>query len=137
MVQKTANEARQEFGIQRIFQGNNILEITDLGEAKVIYSSLSGIVLDANPQTFEDTSFVVGDSPVILDVNTALSRNATQITIINDGAGSFTVALSNDGASFGDEHTMNNGEVYSFENLSVDSIRITHVADSAYRVVVI
>lgn len=112
-------------------------DVTDLKELKTIHSSLAGVITDANPQTFEDTSFVVGDSPVTLDVNTALGRNATEASIINDGAGSFTVAISNDGSSFGDEHTVNNGEVYSFSNLSIDSIRITHVADSAYRVVVV
>jgi len=89
------------------------------------------------PETFEDTSFVSGDSPVTLDINTALGRNATEFTVINDGAGNFTVSISNDGAAFGDEHTMKNGETYSLDQISVDSIRITHVADSAYRVVVI
>ena len=89
------------------------------------------------PKIFEDTSFVLGDSPATLDVNAALGRNATEFTVINDGAGDFTVSISNDGVAFGDEHTMKNGETYSIENISVDSIRITHVADSAYRVVAI
>lgn len=89
------------------------------------------------PKIFEDTSFVSGDSPATLDINAALGRNATEFTVINDGAGDFTVSISNDGAAFGDEHTMKNGETYSIENISVDSIRITHVADSAYRVVAI
>lgn len=89
------------------------------------------------PQTFEDTSFVIGDSPVSLDANTALSANATEFEVINDGAGAFTVALSNDGDTFTDEHTVKNGETYGLSNISVDTIRITHVADSAYRVVVL
>jgi len=87
------------------------------------------------PETFIDTSFVSGDSPVTLDLNTALGRNATEFTVINDGAGDFTVALSEDGAVFGDEHTMKNGETYSLIEISVDSIRITHVNDSAFRVI--
>ena len=90
-----------------------------------------------SPQTFEDTSFVDGDSPATLDINAALGRNATEFTVINDGAGNFTVALSQDGTIFGDEHTMKNGETYSLEKVSVDKIRITHVADSAYRVIAI
>ena len=89
------------------------------------------------PKIFEDTSFVLEDSPATLDVNAALGRNATEFTVINDGAGDFTVSISNDGVAFGDEHTMKNGETYSIENISVDSIRITWVADSAYRVVAI
>jgi len=89
------------------------------------------------PETFIDTSFVVGDSPVTLDCNAALGRNATEFLVFNDGGGDFTVSISNDGAAFGDEHTVKNGETYGFLNISVDSIRITHVADSAYRVVVL
>ena len=94
-------------------------------------------VSDANPQTFEDTNFVDGDSPATLDCNTELGRNATEFSIINDGAGNFTVAISEDGSAFGDEYTMKSGEEWKQEDLSVDSIRITHVADSAYRVRVI
>lgn len=87
------------------------------------------------PLIFRDTSFVVGDSPVVLDVNNVYGVNGREFTIINDGAGEFTVSISNDGSVFGNEHTMKNGEVYEKENISLDSIRITHVADSAYRVV--
>lgn len=86
------------------------------------------------PEFFEDTSFVTGDSPVTLDFNAALGRNANCGYIINDGAGNFTVAFSNDGVVFGDEVTLKDGEILNFNNLSVDSIRITWVADSAYRV---
>ena len=89
------------------------------------------------PEYFEDTSFVVGDSPVTLDCNTALGQNATGGYIINDGAGNFTVAFSTDGAAFGDAITMKKNEVMNFENLSVDSLKITHIADSAYRVSVV
>ena len=37
--------------------------------------------------TFEDSSFVTGDSPVIHDVNAALGRNGHDGYIINDGDG--------------------------------------------------
>jgi len=92
-------------------------------------------VTDSNPVTFKDTSFLTGDSPAALDLNTPLLRNATEFTVINDGAGNFTVSLSEDGSVFGDEHTMKNGETYSLENQSVDTLRITYVTDSAYRVI--
>ena len=81
-----------------------------------------------------DTSFVTGDSPVTLDVNTALSRNAEMGYIVNDGAGNFTISLSENGTDYGSEIIMENGETLSLEGLDVDSIRITWVADSAYRV---
>lgn len=94
-------------------------------------------VSDNTPKTFEDTSFVSGDSPVSLDCNSALGRNATEFSVQNDGAGNFIVSISTDGAVFGDEKTMKSGEVYAIDVLSIDTIRITHVADSAYRVVVL
>lgn len=90
-----------------------------------------------NPEFFEDTSFVTGDSPATLDFKTALGRNATQGWIINDGAGNFTVAFSTDGSTFGDAITMKKNEVLRFDGLSVDSVQITWVADSAYRASVV
>ena len=95
------------------------------------------IVSDKNPVVFIDTSFVVGDSPATLNANAQLSRNATQFSVQNDGTGNFTVSTSGDGAIFGDEKTVKNGEVYEFDDLSVHSIRITHVTDSSYRVTVL
>ena len=89
------------------------------------------------PEFFEDTSFVTGDSPVTLDLNTALGRNATEGTIINDGDGNFTVAFSTNGTDFGDEITLKKDDILNFKDISVDSLRITWVADSAYRVIVI
>jgi len=89
------------------------------------------------PAVFEDTSFVSGDSPATLDANAALGRNATEFFIINDGPGKFTAAISADGVAFSGEHTMKNGETLSIDGISFDTIRLTHVADSAYRVVVL
>lgn len=90
-----------------------------------------------NPEYFEDTNFQAGDSPATLDLNTALGRNATEGSVLNDGPGNFTVAFSTNGSDFGDEITVEINESVPFENISVDSMRITHVADSAYRVTVI
>ncbi|GAF68809.1 unnamed protein product, partial [marine sediment metagenome] len=46
---------------------------------------------------------------------------------------------SSDGISWGDEITMKQNETINFSdwNISIDSIRITWIADSSYRVVVI
>ena len=88
------------------------------------------------PEVFEDTSFVVGDSPVTLDFNAALGRNATRFSLVNDGAGTFTVKVSNDGDTFGAAYTLKAGETYPEEmsvNIDVDSIKLTHVSDAAYR----
>ena len=86
------------------------------------------------PEFFEDTSFLTGDSPVVLDLNTALGRNATQGYIINDGDGNFTVAFSTNGTDWGDDITLKKNEVLDFERISVDSLRITWISNSAYRV---
>lgn len=96
-------------------------------------TSVLSTVVDT-PEYFEDTSFVTGDSPVTLDLNTALGRNATALLIINDGAGNFTYQLSTDGSVFGDAITMKSGEFKQYEGISIDSVRITWVSNSAYRV---
>lgn len=102
-----------------------------------VITVIPSAVTDNTPETFEDNNFVLSDSPVVIDCNTALGRNATQFSIQNDGDGSFTVAISVNGLLYGDEKTVKNGEIYAIDGLSVDSIRITHIANSAYRVTVL
>jgi len=137
------NDKFQERGLIKIIgkdgtlDTTNVVEVTSDGEIRTIASSSSGVVTDNNPKIFEDKSFVTGDSPATLDANTALGRNATQFIVMNDGAGEFTVATSNDGASYGGEHTMKSGETYAITELSTDSIRITWISNSSYRVVVL
>ena len=96
---------------------------------------LEGITVSTvPPETFEDSSFESGDSPVTLDANAALGRNATSGYIICDGAGNISVQFSNNGTSFGDSHTVKSNEVLRFDRVSVDSVKITHNGtDSAYR----
>jgi hypothetical protein len=86
------------------------------------------------PEFFEDINFIAGDSPVVLDFNSALGgRNATMGYVINDGPGDFTVAFSIDGVTFGDAITVKDNEILSWDNMSVDSLRIVWVSNSAYR----
>ena len=113
-----------------------LLEVTGFTIGNQNYLHVNSTIID-NPEVFEDTSFVVGDSPANLDVNTTLGRNGTQFMVWNDGAGDFTVSASTDGITFGGAHTMKVGEVYAVDNISVDTLRITHVANSAYRVVIL
>ena len=87
-------------------------------------------------QKYEDTSFVVGDSPVTHDVNTDLGVNSAMGYIICDGAGNMLVEFSSDGSNWGGQHTMKSGEKISLDHMDIDSIRITHSADSAYRILV-
>jgi len=81
-----------------------------------------------------DTSFVTGDSPITLDINATLIRNSVDGYIINDGPGDFTVNLSNDGITFGQDIRLKQAETFSLKSIDIDSIKITWIADSAYRV---
>ena len=101
----------------------------DTADPLVVTLDSATTAIADNPEFFEDTSFVTGDSPVTLDINTALGRNATQGYIVNDGDGNFTVAFSTNGSAFGDAVTMKKDEVLNFNNISVDSLKITWVAD--------
>jgi len=86
---------------------------------------------------YEDADFVTGDSPVTLDVNSDLSRNARDGYIICDGAGNILIEISDNGTNYGSQHTMKSGEVMSLTGLDIDSIKVTWVTDSAYRILVI
>lgn len=94
-------------------------------------------VKDLRFKVYADTSFVTGDSPVSHDVNTDLTRDGEAMTVVNDGPGTFTVAVSNDGASFSDEWTLRDGEKLDLKDLAIDTIRTTWVSDTAYRILVI
>lgn len=87
--------------------------------------------------SYEDTSFISGDSPALLLVNTDLGRNGKGGYVTNDGPGSFTLEISDDGITYGGIHTLKNEETLLLEGTSIDRIRITWVTNSAYRVLVI
>ena len=91
-------------------------------------------VVKRTPLSKEDTDFLTGESPAVLDVNAAYGKNGRSFEVINDGVGSFTVSISNDGTLFGNEVTVKQQEKYALDNISVDKIRITWVANSAYRI---
>ena len=83
----------------------------------------------------EDTSFVAGDSPVVIDVNDALGVNGDNGYIVVDGAGDILVEISHVGTSYLSQFTMKSGEVFSLQGMDVDTIRLTHSGtDSKYRV---
>lgn len=82
-----------------------------------------------------DTSFVVGDSPIILDIATSLNRISNQGEIICDGSGDILIALSYNGTDFDDNFLVKDGEFVEYENQQVRKIKITHSgSDSSYRV---
>lgn len=87
--------------------------------------------------TYEDTAFETGDTGLVLDVNADLGRNAHDGYFINDGPGDIKVEISDDGLIYGGLHTLKGDEMLSFDKLDVDSIRLTWVTNSAYRVLVV
>jgi hypothetical protein len=104
--------------------------------------SASSIAVSFSPlgvvnKSYEDTNFVTGDSPVTIDFNADAGRNSKEGWVTCDGPGNILVAFSRDGITFGDDWTVKAGESTNLTNFDVDTLRITWVTDSAYRVVLI
>jgi hypothetical protein len=96
--------------------------------------ALGGNSVGTNPKFWEDTAFVTGDSPVVIDINTALGKNAVNIEVKNVGAGQLNFQLSIDGVNYGDVITLGLEEAYIDETGNVDSVRLIWVANTAYKV---
>lgn len=110
------------------------LEVDVNGNLLVSQATYTGLV----NKSYEDTSFVAGDSPATIDFNADAGRNSIDGWIICDGVGDISVEISADGATFGDPFTMKNGENAILNNFDIDTVRISHTGtDSAYRVVLI
>lgn len=88
-------------------------------------------------KAYTDTSFVSGDSPVVLDVFGDIStpgRLTYKGHVICDGPGSILVALSADGTVYGDNIPLEDGEKLNLRTHIIKKVKITHNgADSAYR----
>ncbi len=81
----------------------------------------------------DDPSFVTGDSPAIIDLNAALSRNANLGHFTNTGPGDISVKISEDGTpTFGDAILLKNGDKISLDGANVDQLEVTWVADSSF-----
>lgn len=92
---------------------------------------------DFDNKTYEDT-LTVDNSPVTVDFNDDTGRNAVEGWIINDGAGTLTVAVSRRGLVFGDAFTVKKGETVDFLRLDIDSLKLTHSGtDADYRIFLI
>lgn len=87
--------------------------------------------------TFEDSSFVTGDSPATHDVNTALGRNGRDGYIVNDGPGDLQYQISDNGTNYGGAHTLKSGETVKLTHLDISKIKMTWIADCGYRIAVV
>ena len=93
-----------------------------------------------NTVSYEDTDFVVGDSPIILNIEADLGHKSSQGYFVNDGSsdnrsGDILMAYSEDGITFTDDFIMHYwGEKINFTpGDTISKIRLTHVEDSSYR----
>jgi len=85
--------------------------------------------------TFENNSFVAGESPVTIDIVSSFGHSQVSVLFSNDGPGDIFIETSSDGGStFGDIRTVFSGEPFNVKDGGIDQIRITHTGiDSAYR----
>jgi hypothetical protein len=104
------------------------------GTLEDVLAALGGSSVGTNPKFWEDTSFVTGDSPVVIDINTALGKNAVNVEVKNVGQGQLNFQLSSDGTNYGDVITLGLEESYIDETGNVDSVRLIWVANTAYKV---
>ena len=71
--------------------------------------------------SFEDSSFAAGDSPVVLDIYAALTRD-------------IYIEISSDGTVYGDITTAKENEIADLIQHKIRKVRITHTGtNSAYR----
>ncbi len=92
--------------------------------------------------TSEDTNFVVGDSPIEIDIFDKLTAGKSYRTaegyIRCDGPGSIQIEIAETPASYGDALTLKSDEELTLSRSRVAVIKITHLGtDSAYRIVVV
>lgn len=93
--------------------------------------------ISGNDLSIEDTNFTSADSPATHDIETLLGRVAYDGYIICDGAGALQYEISNDGTNWGGAHTLNQDEYVELTHRTISKIRITWVANSAYRICVV
>lgn len=92
--------------------------------------------IDGNTVSYEDTSFVSGDSPATLAIETDLGRVGRKGYFINDGPGDIQVEISFDGTNYGGVHTLHGGDVLDLDDLKIRKIRLTYVDVTAYRAMI-
>ena len=91
---------------------------------------------NGNTVSYEDTNFITGDSPAVLNVFSDIGEKGDGGYFINDGEGDMKIEISNDGTSYGGQHTIKSGETLDLKGISINKIRITWVSNSSYRVLV-
>ncbi len=86
-------------------------------------------------KSYEDTSFVTGESLRVLEIRDDLANKPSQAAwFINDGPGDIQLELQNNEQSgYGEAFTTKTGEMFQFNGLNIRRVRLTWVSDSSYR----
>ena len=113
-----------------------VTSITRSEHDRAEYRKRVATYVDGSSVSYEDTSFVTGESPLAVDIGTDLGRVGHTGEVINDGSGNILVEISADGTSYGGQHTLKWGDVLSLDNLKVSKIRLTWQQNSSYRIFV-
>ena len=111
------------------YDGGRDADVSELGCLNV----QTGALNVAN-KTYEDANFQAGDSPAVHDFFGDAGRIATRGYIICDGAGDIQVDISRDGIAYDAKFTMKQNDFVSLDGYYINKIRVTRVADSAYRI---
>jgi hypothetical protein len=106
-------------------------QVDDFGNLQVREGSYQGL-----NQTYEDSSFVTGDSPRTIDAYTDLGHYVQDGYIIVD-SGELQCDVTRNGIDYGDKFTIKSGEKVSFLRMDIKKIRLTWVSDSSYRINII
>ena len=118
--------------IEGVDHEGNDAQVSKEGSLHIVFGDAGG-----DNKAYEDTSFVTGDSPVVLDFEGDTGRRSKAGWFINDGDGDIKVELSRDGLVYGDQFTTMLGEIIDFAGVGISKIRLTHTTDSAYRIFLI
>lgn len=102
----------------------------------VEYRKRVATYIDGNSASYEDTNFTSGESPAVIDFFTDTNRIAHEGTFINDGPGDILVEFSDNGTTYGGQHTLHGGDVLDLSNMKIKRIRITYVDPTEYRVII-
>jgi len=92
-----------------------------------------------NNKTYSDTDFTAGDSPATLEILEDMGRPGTAGFLVNDGSADIQVEIEDAaGNGYGEAFNLAGGEALDFEPKTdlIKRIKLTHIADSAYRCVV-
>lgn len=97
---------------------------------------------DKTPTIFEG-SITTGNSPVTLTLKDTQGHAIRGLTVVNTGNVSFTVNTSVDGGAYGDDLTLERGDIYNISvpvdepnGGTIDQILLTRIsADANYRVI--